>query len=270
MKPPIDERGTWTAALAVASACLGLIGILASDARWAGIASVGFALAVAWVAWRDRGEATPVSRGDLSAQLITVQEEERKRLSRELHDGVGQIITALKMELSRVRGAGDDADKLRLDRARSHADEALNTIRNVSRLLRPTLLDDLGLEAALEWHVEDFNRRTGMRCALSFQLPAEALQSEAVNTCIYRTVQESLNNCEKHSGASEVRVTLVEDSTDLRVTILDNGQGFAETYSGKDHFGILGMRERAHMLGGDLQVESVIGQDTKVTLNLPR
>jgi two-component system sensor histidine kinase DegS len=105
---------------------------------------------------------------------------------------------------------------------------------------------------------------------LSFQLPAEALQTEAVNTCIYRTVQEALNNCEKHSGASEVYVTLAENSTGLQITIVDNGQGFAGTYSEKDHFGILGMRERAHMLGGDLQVESIVGQDTKVILNLPR
>lgn len=222
----------------------------------------------AWNALRGRS-AESGDASDFSARLIRVQEEERKRLSRELHDGVGQIITALKMELSKLQAIDNEADRGRLHRARAHADEALQTIRNVSRLLRPTLLDDLGLEAALQWHVEDFTRRTGIRCRLSFRLRDDSL-NETVATGIYRTIQEALNNCEKHSGATEVSVTVEEEGYEIVVSIQDNGQGFSPESTGKDHFGILGMRERSHMLGGDLQIESKKGSGTTVTLRLGR
>jgi len=247
------------------AACCGFAAFL-TGALWLGLVAAAAALLAGWMAWHNLPPARPQT--DLSGRLMTVQEGERKRLSRDLHDGVGQIITALKMELSQVRGAGDGSDDDRLARARSHADEALSTIRNVSRMLRPTLLDDLGLEAALQWHVQDFGKRTGIACHLTYQLPGEDLLAEAVNTCIYRTVQEALNNCEKHSGATEVRVSVTENEQGWKVIVADNGRGFAESAPAGDRFGILGMRERAHMLGGSLQVESNIGQGTTVTLYL--
>lgn len=222
-----------------------------------------------WFAKRQSGQE-PLVGSDFSARLITVQEEERKHLSRELHDGVGQILTALKMELSRVRGAADGSDAVRLDRARSHADEALSSIRSASRLLRPTLLDDLGLEAALGWHVEDFMRRTGIQCELFFQLPSASPLPDEVNTCVYRTIQEALNNCEKHSGASSVTVTVSDAASGLWVSVADNGRGMKSGFAGEDHYGIRGMRERAHILGGKLHVESEVGKGVSVALSLPR
>jgi signal transduction histidine kinase len=225
-------------------------------------------LARAWKAWKDVPAAAPSD--EFASRLITVQEEERKRLSRDLHDGVGQVITALKMELSRVRGADDGSDAVRLQRARDHADEAMATIRGVSRLLRPTLLDDLGLEAALQWHVDDFSRRTGIHGELSFLLADDGPLPDAVSTCIYRTVQEALNNCEKHSKASAVTVRLAETAQALSISVADNGIGISTYALGKDHFGIRGMRERAHLLGGKLQVESDVGNGTTVNLTLPR
>lgn len=209
----------------------------------------------------------PSPERDFSARLIAVQEEERKRLSRDLHDGVGQIITALKMELSRVQGAENGSDDVRLQRARAHADEALATIRNVSRLLRPTLLDDLGLEAALQWHVEEFSRRTGIQCELLYQLSGPG--SDTVNTCVYRTVQEALNNCEKHSGAQRVTVTVSDAPQELLVSVADNGRGFLVDSISQSRYGIRGMRERAHILGGKLYVESEVGKGTTVILSLP-
>jgi signal transduction histidine kinase len=210
----------------------------------------------------DNGEAA------LSARLITVQEEERKRLSRELHDGIGQIITAMKMELSRIEPASE-ADTERLNRARAYADEALTTVRNISRLLRPTLLDDLGLEAALEWHAGEFVRRTGIRCKLEYNVPENSAWPEQVNTCIYRVIQEALNNCEKYAKATEVIVRLILSNTGLRVAIADNGQGMPPPEALTANLGILGMRERASMLGGDLQVESEDGRGTTVVLTVP-
>ena len=204
----------------------------------------------------------------LSSRLITVQEEERKRLSRELHDGIGQIITALKMELARVEPA--DAPSLeRLERARAHADEALKTVRNISRLLRPTLLDDLGLQAALEWHVGEFSRRTGIRGGLEYAVGEYDRWPEQVNTCVYRIAQEALNNCEKYADATEVTVHVQQSRDGLRVTIADNGKGFRANENDTSQLGILGMRERASMLGGDLRVESGNGHGTTVLLTLP-
>jgi len=239
------------------------------DALWlSGVAAV-LAGGAALLSWRTRN-AGPVGKTDpqFSAQLITVQEEERKRLSRELHDSVGQIITAMKMELARVQGHGE-GDAVRLERARSHADEALQTIRNVSRMLRPTLLDDLGLQATLEWHTTEFARRTGIQCRLHYGLLDAPELPEAVNTCIYRVVQEALNNCEKHARASEVTVFLAQTPHEIQVQILDNGLGLGPGEEGTGRLGILGMRERAHMLGGHLRLESSDGRGTSVTLTLP-
>jgi signal transduction histidine kinase len=248
----------------IAAAGLGVCSALTGIA-WLGWGSAAAALLAGFLVWRFVPAAP--SAGDFAARLITVQEEERKRLSRDLHDGVGQVITALKMELARVQGSAEDA--VRLERARSHADEALTSIRNVSRLLRPTLLDDLGLEAALQWHLEDFGRRTGIRTVLSFELPVEAILADAVNTCIYRTVQESLNNCEKHSGASLARVTVTQSDEGISVTIADNGRGLKSASPGEHHHGIRGMGERAHILGGEIRLESEMGKGTSVNLSLP-
>jgi signal transduction histidine kinase len=225
-----------------------------------------------WSKWLKewRGGLEGREESTFAARLITVQEEERKRLSRELHDGVGQIITALKMELSRVRGAADGSDAIRLERARSHADEALTTIRSVSRLLRPTLLDDLGLEAALQWQVEDFGRRTGIQSELFYQLPVADSLPDEVNTCVYRTVQEALNNCEKHSESTMVTVTVADTGPGFWVSVADNGRGLTPDMVGKDQHGIRGMRERAHILGGELQLESETGKGATVVLILPR
>ena len=250
--------------LAVISAALALLAA-ATGFPWLAALAAPPAAVAAWLIWRSA--PTLATQDDFPALLINAQEAERKRLSRDLHDGVGQVITALKMELARVEGT--DEEKVRLDRARSHADEALTTIRNVSRLLRPTLLDDLGLEAALQWHLEDYGRRTGIATELSFELPGEELLSEAINTCIYRTIQESLNNCEKHAAATRVRITIAQENNQLHVSISDNGRGMKAAPMGKDKHGIRGMEERAQILEGHLHVESNEGKGTTVNLTLP-
>lgn len=272
------QRGVWTGiAILAAVACFaGVEGTLSSDAArvgpWIAAGSSLAILVISIAAWNTRrpknapGTDQQGAPGDLSAHLLTIQEEERKNLSRDLHDGVGQMVTALKMELARLKVASD-GDAGRLVRARALADETLRTIRNISLLLRPTALDDLGLEAALQWHAEDFSRRTSVRCEVRWMLPDDQSIPEAVKTCIYRVVQEALNNCEKHAGANRVVIEVGQNSKGIAVSVTDDGRGIASDFS--DGLGILGMKERAGMLGGQLRVASEGGRGTTVSLLLP-
>jgi signal transduction histidine kinase len=244
------DAAQWIAAMAL----LGVMILLVIGARSGNITT------------RESDVERQTARSDLSAHLLTIQEEERKNLSRELHDGVGQMITALKMELARMKVV-DTLDGARLDRARDLADEILRTIRNISLLLRPTALDDLGLEAALQWHAEDFSRRTSVGCQLSCSLISGESIPESAKTCIYRIVQEALNNCEKHAAASKVTIEVHQSSEGIAVSVTDNGRGIPPDFA--NGLGILGMRERAHMLGGHLEVTSEAGLGTKVSLLVP-
>ena len=210
----------------------------------------------------------PVAPNLFSGRLLSIQEEERKNLSRELHDGIGQTITALKMELSRVKSVEGSADAERLERSRRLAEEVLRTIRNICVLLRPTALDDLGLEAALRWHVEDFSRRTSIYCELACSLPNERALSETVKTCVYRVVQEALNNCEKHAAPTRILLTVKQTPETVDVSINDDGVGFHVGSAGLG-LGILGMRERASIVGGAFQIQSTPGTGTMVVLSVP-
>jgi signal transduction histidine kinase len=206
----------------------------------------------------------------LSARLMEVQEEERAKLARELHDEIGQTLATLRLEINRIDAAGIRPPELheRAVRARMIADRAVQSIRDLSLLLRPSLLDDLGLAPALQWQAEDFTRRTGVPAefeeyGLNEELP------DAVRTCVYRVLQESLHNCEKHAGATGVRITLDQAGGSLCMTVADDGCGFrvARRYPGR--LGLIGMRERAQALDGSVTVESNLGRGTQVTLQLP-
>ena len=207
----------------------------------------------------------------LSARLLEVQEEERRRLSRELHDEIGQTLTALRLEIAHTlnNGAGP-AFKERLERARELAERTLRTVRNIALLLRPSLLDDLGLGPALQWLAEDFTRRTGSPCEIWGENVENDLP-DAVKTCVYRVVQEALHNCETHAAATRVKLSLSRSAKQLTVRIDDDGRGFgteAGGASGKG-LGIIGMRERAALLGGTLDLSSSPGRGCRVTLCVP-
>ena len=210
----------------------------------------------------------------LSARLLQVQEDERRRLSRELHDEIGQTLTALRIEISRARDAwqaGSPSLAARLDEAHSLAERTVHTVRDISLLLRPSLLDDLGLEPALQQQVEDFSRRSGIRCTFE-QTRLDDTLPDAVKTCVYRAVQEALNNCEKHSGASWVRIRALQDGLSLSVEIEDNGVGFEVNRYGAASgpgLGLIGMRERVAALGGRLTLISAAGEGTKLSLTIP-
>ena len=213
----------------------------------------------------------------LAAHLQSVREEEQARIGRELHDELGQSLTALKLDLSWVRrrlaeerrwpAAAPIAEKLRS--MAELADHTLSSMRRLALELRPAVLDDLGLEAAVEWQVEEFRRRTGIPCHLACEL-AGCRPDEDVSTTIYRVLQESLTNVARHAEASEVKVSLHSDRLGMRLEVADDGRGIdmgrvRETSS----LGLLTMYERARACGGKLDLVSRPDHGTRVVLETP-
>ena len=206
----------------------------------------------------------------LSARLLEIEEEGRRHLSRELHDEIGQTLALLQIEISHVQAllpAQPEAARDRLRRARDLAARTVQTVRNISLLLRPTLLDDLGLAPALHFQLEDFLRRSGIACDFVEEGVSDRLP-DAVKTCVYRVVQEALHNCEKHSGASSVRVAVRQLPDCLLAEIEDNGRGFLSGQR-RNGLGLLGIRERAAAAGGTLIIDSAPGRGTRIALRIP-
>ncbi|HET7221283.1 MAG TPA: sensor histidine kinase [Vicinamibacterales bacterium] len=211
---------------------------------------------------------------ELSQQLVATQEEERKKLSRELHDHVGQMLTALRMELGRIdrlrQGMGVAADNRIVSavaESRQLVDNMVRTVRDLALGLRPSMLDDLGLQPALEWHVRDFGRRYGVPVELDMEGDFDRL-TEQHRICVYRAVQEALTNCIKHSRARRIDVRLTEDGDRLTVVVQDDGVGIdpARQASG---LGLRGIEERVRELRGTMTIRSGKGAGTTLTVKLP-
>ncbi|MDE3195692.1 MAG: sensor histidine kinase [Acidobacteriota bacterium] len=217
---------------------------------------------------RERGEhLSEVER--LSARLIEVQEDERRMLSRELHDGVGQLLTAIQMELSPVlRDASDPQAAGRLQRAHGLTGRTIRTVRDITAMLRPSLLDDLGLKPALEWHVQEFRTRSGIETEFHVGEGLDDLP-EDLRTCVYRVTQEALNNCEKYSGASRAGITVLRSEERLVVEVRDNGRGFDPRECSSHGAGLLGIRERAAQLGGTARIDTKPGKGFRLVVTLP-
>ncbi|HMC61881.1 MAG TPA: sensor histidine kinase, partial [Candidatus Solibacter sp.] len=196
------------------------------------------------------------------------QEEERRKISRELHDQVGQTIAILTMELTRLRANFPPGNPTRegLETCLRLADENASIVRNMALLLRPSMLDDLGLVPALNWQAREVLRRNGMQVTVEADDACNRLPDD-YRTCIYRVVQEALHNATKHARASHAHVTVRQEPLQIRVVIEDDGRGF-DTHLQKG-MGILGMEERVRYLGGVLQIESEPGYGTCVSILLP-
>ncbi len=205
----------------------------------------------------------------LSARLVDAQEMERRTISRELHDQVGQTLNALLVDAANLakRIQADDAVSLRyLDNIRTFADSSVNSIRDIALLLRPSMLDDLGLIPALEWQAREVSRRSGIKVTVAAENMPDALPDE-LRTCIYRVVQEALHNVARHSGAKSAVVTVRQDDGSLFLSVEDDGSGFdPERTRG---LGTLGMEERVRQLGGRLEVRSTPGNGTALRVTLP-
>jgi signal transduction histidine kinase len=202
-------------------------------------------------------EARTLQLEQLTRLMLRAQEDERRRIARELHDEAGQILTAAKIEL--------DLDGRK--EASEMVGRALDQVRNISNLLRPTVLDDLGLSPALRRLVEDFGRRTQIETSLEGEDGLPALGGE-VQVAIYRVVQEALTNVARHARATRAWVRLGADGHRVRVVIEDDGQGVAG--EPVPHLGLLGMRERVTELGGALTIEGRPGSGVRIAVVLPR
>jgi len=200
----------------------------------------------------------------LSQRLVESQEEERKKLSRELHDEVGQILTALRVQLGQIE-TSEPSDP-HLGRAAELVDRSLKTVRGMARGLRPAMLDDLGLGPALKWLSRDFSKHAALDVEVEIEGEFENVNDQ-VRTCIYRIAQEALTNCVKHSGASTVRVVLEESPGKITLTVQDNGSGF--TAAASNGIGLLGMRERVAELGGEFAVVTTVAAGTLIQVKIP-
>ena len=204
---------------------------------------------------------------ELSARLVRVQEEERRALSRELHDEVGQSLSAIVMETDNMMDFPHAPEvQARLEAVHQLASRMVEETRNMSLLLRPSMLDDFGLVPALEWQARDAARRTGLRVQVDAPEIADALPEEH-KTCIYRIVQESLNNAARHAQARSIQVTVRRDDGTMVVSVEDDGSGFNTTLT--RGMGLLGMEERVRHLGGDFYIDSRPGRGTMIKAALP-
>jgi signal transduction histidine kinase len=217
---------------------------------------------------RTRAEKAEQELRRLSNQLVRVQEEERKTISRELHDEVGQILTGLRMELGTLSHYHPDEEfRQRLESVKKLAEEALRSVRNLALLVRPSMLDDLGLEPALHWQAKEFSRRCGIPVSLNIEGKLDNLP-ESLRLCLYRAIQEAMTNCGKHAGASHVTVVVRQDEARVIASVHDDGRGFDALL--KTHgLGLLGMTERVRALQGSMSVSSEPGSGTEIRLELP-
>lgn len=207
---------------------------------------------------------------NLAAHLLSVREEERARISREVHDELGQSLTAVKMDLAWLAGRLPRRNGQMLKRIRSTrqlADDIIQSIRRISTELRPAVLD-LGLAEAVEWQVQEFQTRSGIQCTVRL-LTREVVASNA-STAMFRIFQETLTNVARHAKATRTEVVLQKQQDWLVLLIRDNGRGFDQADpSLSKSLGLLGMRERAAILGGRVNISSAPGKGTTVTAWIP-
>ena len=206
----------------------------------------------------------------LSMKLMAVQEDERRRIARELHDEVGQALGAIKLELALVERDVQQPIGARLTEARAIVDGALESVRELSRLVHPMMLDDLGLEDATASYLQHFMRRTGIRTELRVSNLDKRFAPQ-LEVCAYRIVQEAVTNVGRHAAATACQVRLERQPETLRVTVEDDGTGFtpADAEAPRVGLGLVGLRERVTDLGGLFEVTSSIGQGTRVSAALP-
>lgn len=206
----------------------------------------------------------------LSANQVDAREEERRRIARELHDELGQRLTALKMELAALATQSPlGGSRERIASMLEMVDETVASVRRIATDLRPLMLDDLGLNAAIEWLANGWARRMGIAVQLHLG-EADPPLGEAASIALYRMVQEALTNVARHARATEVQIEIRHEAGELVLTVQDNGTGFAEPsmYREGSH-GLMGMRERAYMLGGQFEIGTSSGGGGHITVRLP-
>jgi PAS domain S-box-containing protein len=214
----------------------------------------------------------------LSAHLQSVREEERVNIAREVHDELGQVLTALKMDLSLLNyklleSSAVIPRRMLFDEIKSMTtlvDATIQSVRKIVTELRPEVLDHLGLKASIEWQAQEFQTRTGLLCNLESNLESFDVEDRDCATAVFRILQETLTNVVRHSNATRVDVLLKEEGDSLILQVKDNGRGITENeVSNAKSFGILGIRERALLLGGEVEIRGDAGIGTIVTVEIP-
>jgi signal transduction histidine kinase len=207
---------------------------------------------------------------NLSARLVHAQESERRALSRELHDEVGQALSAVLVELRNLSEAtavqADGESRHHVETVKGLVENSVRVVRNMALLLRPSMLDDLGLVPALQWQAREVSKRTCMDVSVATEFGSEDLSDES-KTCIYRVVQEALHNCSRHAHATKVRIRVQQEPGRLLLSIQDDGQGFDVRQT--KGLGLLGIEERVARLGGKFEIHSTPGSGTIVAVELP-
>jgi signal transduction histidine kinase len=206
----------------------------------------------------------------LAAHLISVREEERAHIAREIHDELGQVLTGLKMEVTWL--AKRLREKPLIEKTDSMCkliDATVGTVRKIATGLRPEMLDDMGLVAAVAWQAKEFQKRTGIRCRT--KLPPESAKPDVdVATTMFRIFQEILTNVARHSRATRVDMELAISEERVALEVTDNGVGIADSdLNGKKSLGLLGMHERALLFGGEVKINGTPGHGTRVSVSIP-
>ncbi|HEX9075655.1 MAG TPA: sensor histidine kinase [Anaerolineae bacterium] len=213
----------------------------------------------------------------LTAHLQSSREEERVRIAQEIHDEIGTLMTAIKMDLAFLskeiagKGGTRSPEKLceEIGDTTKLVDNAIQTIHQIVLELRPAVLDHLGLRAALEWQIREFQKRTKIECRFDSNVDELHLDAER-STALFRILQETLTNVARHSQATRVEGSLQEQDHHLILTVHDNGTGISEEQISSTHrLGLLGMRERAHIFGGEVVLDGAPGEGTTVTVRIP-
>jgi signal transduction histidine kinase len=207
----------------------------------------------------------------LSVYLKNVREEERKYIAREVHDELGQLASALKIDIDwlAIKNPGmDDIGKMRIAHANNTIEVLIASIRKIASTLRPSVLDDFGLNTAIEWQCREFQNLNSIQCTFKADFDDDNLPME-MKTELFRMTQESLTNVMRHSNAGSVTVKLTEDEENIYLRIADDGRGF-DTKVKKNTLGLIGLRERAVSINGELRIESELGKGTNVLAVIPK
>jgi signal transduction histidine kinase len=208
----------------------------------------------------------------LTTYLQYVREEERTRIAREVHDELGQALTGLKLDMSWIASKLGKSAKPVQQKVKTmvdHIDSTIQTVRRIATELRPGILDSLGLIAAMEWQANEFQSRTGIPCVVTTTLE-ETIWDQDITTVFFRIYQETLTNIIRHAKATRVAVRLDQDDDTLVMTVSDNGRGISEEEMASTRsLGLLGMRERAMLVGGEVTLQGAPGKGTTVTLRVP-
>ncbi|MBK8365614.1 MAG: sensor histidine kinase [Bacteroidetes bacterium] len=221
---------------------------------------------------REELEASRDQLRNLSSYLEKVREAERTNIAREIHDELGQQLTGLKMDVSWISKkikSDDAAVNEKIQGMTKLIDDTVKTVRKIASELRPGILDDLGLVAALDWQSKEFEKRTGIKCYFTSD-NIEYHFNKNISTGIFRIYQEALTNVARHSKASRVESSIVINNDEMiDITIKDNGIGMSNENSGRSTLGLVGMKERAFMMDGQLIIDSQEGNGTRINLKIP-